>query len=44
MRVFFPSLDGSPQDAAILQGCGLYPRILFFAHGDCNDDTDHYLR
>src|ERR1700749_6258 len=25
IRVFFPSLDGSPQYAAILQGCGHYP-------------------
>jgi hypothetical protein len=43
MRVFFPSLDGSPQYATILQGCGLYPLILF-VHGDCNGDADHYLR
>jgi hypothetical protein len=43
MRVFFPSLDGSPQYGAILQGCGLYPLILF-VHGDCNGDADHYLR
>ena len=43
MRVFFPSLDGSPQDGAILQGCGLYPLILF-VHGECTGDADHYLR
>jgi len=43
MRVFFPTLDGSPQDAAILQGCGPCPLILF-AHGDCEGDPDHYLK
>jgi hypothetical protein len=44
MRVFYPTLDGSPQDAAILQWCGQYPLILF-AHGDCElDDGDLYLQ
>jgi hypothetical protein len=44
MRVFYPTLDGSPQDAAMLQWCGQYPLILF-AHGDCEgDDGDLYLK
>jgi Alpha/beta hydrolase family len=43
VRVFFPSLDGSPQDAGMLQGCGRYPVVLF-AHGDCEGDPDHYLK
>jgi Alpha/beta hydrolase family len=43
VRVFFPSLDGSPQNAEILQGCGRYPVVLF-AHGSCPQDVDHYLR
>jgi len=34
MRVFFPSLDGSPYAAEILKGCGRYPLIIF-AHGHC---------
>jgi Chlorophyllase enzyme/PASTA domain len=43
LRVFYPSLDGAPEDAPILSGCGRYPVILF-AHGFCAGDTDHYLR
>jgi alpha/beta hydrolase fold len=43
LRVFFPSLDGSPFSAAILRDCGKYPLILF-AHGHCNSDVDHYKR
>jgi hypothetical protein len=43
MRVFFPSLDGSPQYASMLAGCGRYPLIVF-AHGDCPGDDDNYLR
>ncbi|MDX6515477.1 MAG: hypothetical protein QOH73_1143, partial [Gaiellaceae bacterium] len=40
-RVFFPSLDGSPQNAAILSGCGRFP-VIVFAHGECQQDVDHY--
>ncbi|MDQ3735399.1 MAG: hypothetical protein M3400_15630, partial [Actinomycetota bacterium] len=40
VRVFFPSLDGSPQHGAMLEGCGRYPVILF-AHGHCPGDTQH---
>ncbi len=37
VRVFFPSLDGSPASAAILRNCGRYPLIVF-AHGHCPAD------
>lgn len=40
-RVFFPSLDGSPQNAGVLADCGPYPLILF-AHGQCAMDSEHY--
>jgi dienelactone hydrolase len=42
-RVYFPSLDGSPESAAILMHCGRYPLIVF-AHGHCVGDPDHYLK
>jgi len=42
-RVFFPSIDGSPQNAEILEGCGTYPLILF-AHGQCIMEVDHYKK
>jgi len=41
VRVFFPSLDGSPADAAPLTGCGRYPLILFF-HGSCPSEANQY--
>lgn len=41
--MFFPSLDGSPQTAGILEGCGPYPLILF-AHGQCEMDSEHYKK
>ncbi len=34
VRVFFPSTDGSPQNAQILTGCGRYPLVVFL-HGQC---------
>lgn len=43
LRLFFPSLDGSPDSGEMLRGCGRYPLIIF-AHGSCVDDTDHYLK
>jgi hypothetical protein len=43
VRVFFPSLDGSPDTGEILRDCGRYPLIVF-AHGHCQTDTDHYLK
>ena len=33
MNVFYPSKDGSPQNATFYQGCGDYPLILFI-HGN----------
>lgn len=41
VRVFYPSLEGSPRDAPMLGGCGHYP-LLLFLHGHCFE-TDHYL-
>jgi len=35
IRVYFPSIDGSPQQAAILAQCERYPLILL-VHGDCS--------
>jgi hypothetical protein len=43
VRVFFPSLDGSPDSGEILQDCGRYP-IILFAHGNCDRDSDEYLK
>ena len=42
-RVYFPSLDGSPEGAPILPDCGRYPLIVL-AHGHCPGDPDHYLK
>ncbi len=36
LRIFYPSLDGSPENAPILRSCGLYPLVIF-VHGDCFD-------
>jgi hypothetical protein len=41
-RVFFPSLDGAPTSAPLLEGCGRYPLILL-AHGHCNE-LQHYMK
>jgi dienelactone hydrolase len=35
VRVYFPSLDGSPQNAALLSGCRRFPLVIF-VHGDCD--------
>lgn len=43
VRVYFPSLEGSPASAAMLQNCGRYP-VVMFAHGQCQSDTDHHQR
>jgi dienelactone hydrolase len=43
VRVFFPSLDGSPDTGEILRDCGRYP-IIVFAHGNCDIDIDEYLK
>jgi pimeloyl-ACP methyl ester carboxylesterase len=42
VRVFYPSIDGSPANAPILAGCGHYPLVLFL-HGHCQAEQDHYL-
>src|SRR5438105_1573078 len=42
-RVFYPSLDGSPEGAAILSDCGRFP-VIVFAHGECDGDVDHYKK
>jgi pimeloyl-ACP methyl ester carboxylesterase len=41
-RVFFPSLDGSPTSAPILDQCGPYPLIVFVP-GMCSE-PDHYKK
>jgi hypothetical protein len=38
LRVWFPSIGGSPQYNEILQPCGRYPLVLF-AHGMCGDQA-----
>jgi pimeloyl-ACP methyl ester carboxylesterase len=40
LRIFYPSLDGSPEDAPLLRDCGRYPLVLF-AHGHCGE-ADHF--
>ncbi|MCP2636667.1 hypothetical protein K0817_008830 [Microbacterium sp. HD4P20] len=42
VRVFYPSVDGSPQDAQMLTGVGRYPVVLFL-HGQCAE-PEHYLK
>lgn len=42
MRVLFPTLDGSPQHANILQIEHQYPLVVL-CHGNCQDDPNHYL-
>ena len=43
VRVWFPSLDGSPQHAQILTGCGRYPLVIL-AHGSCPGEEDSYQK
>lgn len=43
LRIFFPSIEGSVESAALLEGCGRYPLIVF-AHGHCIGDSTHYRR
>jgi hypothetical protein len=42
LRVFYPSLDGSPPDAPLLRNCGRYPLVVF-AHGQCGE-ADHFQK
>jgi len=37
VRVYFPSLDGSPHNAALLVKCERFPLVMF-VHGDCGGD------
>lgn len=41
-RVFFPTLDGSPDSAAILAPVGGFPLIVF-VHGECKE-PEHYKK
>jgi pimeloyl-ACP methyl ester carboxylesterase len=41
-RVFFPTVDGSPDSAAILTPVGGFPLIVF-VHGECNE-PEHYKK
>jgi hypothetical protein len=41
-RVFYPSVDGSPEDAPLLGNCGRYPLVVF-AHGHCGE-ADHFQK
>ena len=42
LRVFYPSIDGSPADAPVLRNCGRYPLVVF-AHGHCGE-ADHFQK
>lgn len=39
-RIFYPSVDGTPENAAMLTRCGRYPLVLFL-HGECSE-SDHF--
>jgi hypothetical protein len=42
MRVYYPSLDGSPQCAPFLAGSGHFPLVIFL-HGQCpSPESFHY--
>jgi pimeloyl-ACP methyl ester carboxylesterase len=47
MRVFYPSLEGSPPDAPMVTCLGRYPLVLFL-HGQCSDlsaqDHENWFR
>ncbi|HEX6510148.1 MAG TPA: hypothetical protein VF221_21165, partial [Chloroflexota bacterium] len=43
VRVFYPTLDGITAGAALLEGCGHYPLIIFL-HGNCIQDQLIYQR
>lgn len=42
LRVFYPSLDGAPDGAAIVECVGEFPLVLFL-HGQCTE-ADHHLK
>lgn len=43
VRVYFPSIDGTPASARYLQGCGLFPLVIFL-HGNCSSEPNHYRK
>ncbi|MEO6501133.1 MAG: tachylectin-related carbohydrate-binding protein [Jatrophihabitantaceae bacterium] len=43
VRVYFPSVDGSPDSASPLLGCGRYPLIMF-CHGSCPVEANQYQK
>ncbi len=43
VRIFYPSIDGTPEGAPFLADCGRYPLVLFL-HGQCNNEPDHFFR
>jgi dienelactone hydrolase len=42
VRVYYPTTDGTPENAALVTGCGRYPLVIFL-HGQCSE-PDHFLR
>lgn len=42
LRIFYPSLEGSPSGAPLLAGCGEYPLIVF-THGHCGE-LNHFQK
>jgi acetyl esterase/lipase len=43
VTIYYPSLDGSPDGAAMLRDCGRRALILFL-HGHCQQESDHLCR
>ena len=43
VRVYYPSLDGAPDGAPPLLGCGRYPLIMF-CHGSCPGESLQYQK
>lgn len=41
LRVYYPSLDGSPACGSFLTGSGRWPLVVFL-HGECNENEAHY--
>jgi hypothetical protein len=39
-RVYYPSIQGSPECAAFLAGPGRFP-LLIFLHGECTEDLPY---
>ena len=44
LRVFYPSLDGTPEGAPFVESCGRYPLVLLI-HGQCDIiEPEHYKK